>query len=179
MDKTYNIKQLQKRLSSNPNETANAAVAILIKELHDDLELFLVKRAEVDGDPWSGDMAFPGGKRTNEDPSILATAKRELLEETSLSFKKDPLGVMPIEHSTVRTNIKVQPILFHFDDVSEVKLSYELQSYFWAPLKDLKNTKAQGVVKGRTVPIFDFKGEVIWGLTFRMLDKIIDMLEED
>jgi 8-oxo-dGTP pyrophosphatase MutT (NUDIX family) len=180
VDKTYSIKQIQKRLSSNPDETANAAVAILIKELHEDLELFLVKRAEVDGDPWSGDMAFPGGKRTIEDPSILATAKRELLEETSLSFnEKDPLGVMPIEHSTVRTNIKVQPILFHFDDISEVKLSNELQSYLWAPLKELKNTKTLGIVKGLTVPIFDFKGEVIWGLTFRMVDKIIGMLDEN
>jgi 8-oxo-dGTP pyrophosphatase MutT (NUDIX family) len=180
VDKSYSLKLLQKRLSTSPDETANAAVAILIKELQDDLELFLVKRAEVDGDPWSGDMAFPGGKRTSEDPSILATAKRELLEETSITFnKKDPLGVMPAEHSSVRTDIKVQPVLFHFENISEVKLSHELQSYLWAPLKELKNTKTQGNVKGREVPIFNFKGEVIWGLTFRMLDKIIGMLDED
>lgn len=176
----YNIKRLHRRLSTSPDETANAAVAILIKELQDDVELLLVKRAEVDGDPWSGDMAFPGGKRTIGDPSIFATAKRELLEETSITLEKiDPIGVMPIEHSNMRPQIKVQPVIFPCECVFDVKLSRELQSYLWVPLKELKNTKTKGIVKGREVPIFQFKGEVIWGLTFRMLDRLIGMLDED
>lgn len=178
MQKPYNLQRLRKSLSTNPNETANAAVAILVKEWNDDLELFLVKRAEVEGDPWSGDMAFPGGKRSPEDKNIFDTAKRELKEETGIDLKElEPIGVMPIVYSSVKSQMTVQPILFHFEDTSKVKLSYELQSYIWAPLKRLEITRTQGIVKGLKVPIFKFKDETIWGLTFRMLERIIEILK--
>ena len=57
------IQKLTEKLRT-PNEEAYAGVAIMLKPEDEDIELFLVKRAEVSGDPWSGDMAFPGGKKS-------------------------------------------------------------------------------------------------------------------
>jgi 8-oxo-dGTP pyrophosphatase MutT (NUDIX family) len=179
LQKPYTLKRLRESLSTRPDETASAAVAILVKEWEDDLELFLVKRAEVEGDPWSGDMAFPGGKRSPEDKNIYQTAKRELWEETGIDLKEiEPIGVMPSEYSSVKSQMTVQPIIFHFENMSNINLSHELQSYIWAPLKRLETTRTRGIVKGLKVPIFKFKDETIWGLTFRMLNRIIEILKD-
>jgi 8-oxo-dGTP pyrophosphatase MutT (NUDIX family) len=178
--KQNNLNKLRKRLLSIPDENASAAVAILIKEIEDDLELFLVKRAVVNGDPWSGDIAFPGGKRSSEDNNIYDTAKRELREETGIDLNGfEFVGVMPIEQSNIETPITVQPFIFYFKDMPSIKLSYELQSYLWAPLRELKATRTRSSVKGSDVPIFSFNDEVVWGLTFRILEKFLDLLEED
>ena len=37
-----------------------AAVALIEREGRDGRELFFIQRARRKGDPWSGDMAFPG-----------------------------------------------------------------------------------------------------------------------
>ena len=101
----------EKFLDKADNES-HAAVAILIRERNDDLEFFLVKRAEVEGDPWSGDMAFPGGKRCQNDEDLSETAMRETLEETAIDLReKSMLGYMKPIYSSVRTSMKVQPLV--------------------------------------------------------------------
>ena len=81
------LEKLTGKLKPQPWGNAQAAVAILVKPKKDDLEFFLVKRAEVDDDPWSGDMAFPGGKKNLQDETLIDTAVREVLEETSIDLR--------------------------------------------------------------------------------------------
>jgi 8-oxo-dGTP diphosphatase len=42
---------------------ANAAVALLLKPRRNDFDVLLVKRVKNPSDPWSGQMALPGGIR--------------------------------------------------------------------------------------------------------------------
>ena len=69
--------------------TRQAAVAIILRE-HDEQtgqsDMLFIQRANRDGDPWSGQMAFPGGHREPEDPSLMAAAMRETHEEIGLSL---------------------------------------------------------------------------------------------
>ncbi|MGH7644285.1 MAG: NUDIX hydrolase, partial [Gemmatimonadales bacterium] len=67
-------------------EAQPAAVALALLEGSTGLELLLIKRAEREGDPWSGQIALPGGRRDPQDPDLLATALRETLEETGLDL---------------------------------------------------------------------------------------------
>jgi len=54
------------KLSTHLNSTdfldGNAAVVALLRECNQELELLFVKRTETPKDPWSGQIAFPGGK---------------------------------------------------------------------------------------------------------------------
>jgi len=172
------LSSLRGKLLDGPDEESHAAVAILLRERNDDLEFFLVKRAEVEGDPWSGDMAFPGGKRGDDDRDLVETASREVLEETAIDLrKKSKLGYMKPIYSSVRTSMKVQPIVYVYDEEPEVSLNYELTRYLWAPLNELVNSRTKQDVKGWDSDVYKYGGEVVWGLTFRMLEQLIEIIE--
>ena len=167
----------EKFLDKADNES-HAAVAILIRERNDDLEFFLVKRAEVEGDPWSGDMAFPGGKRCQNDEDLSETAMRETLEETAIDLReKSMLGYMKPIYSSVRTSMKVQPIVYIYDEEPDVSLNYELTRYLWAPMNELVRSRTKEDVKGWNSDVYKYDGEVVWGLTFRMLEKLIEIID--
>jgi len=60
-----------------------AAVTLILRESAADpaeAEGLFVRRAKVPGDPWSGHVALPGGRRDPEDADLLDTARRETLE---------------------------------------------------------------------------------------------------
>ncbi len=179
MRPTESLEKLAAGLRASPDEAAHAAVAILIKPNDDDLELLLVKRAEVPGDPWSGDMAFPGGKQMPSDRSLVDTAAREALEETGIDLRSvEAVGFMESVQSSVRRTLSVQPIIYKLDEAPEVHLNYELTKYMWVPLTALRDSRAQAVVKGWEGPVFRVGCDVVWGLTYRMLEKILEMLED-
>ena len=172
------VEKLTERLSPTPWSHAQAAVAILVKPKQNDLEFFLVKRAEVDDDPWSGDMAFPGGKKNQQDRDLVDTAVREVLEETNIDLNQlSAIGFMEPIYSSVRKTLAVQPIVYKFDEYPEVTLNYELTKFIWAPLTEIKQGKTQAVVKGWEGPVFQVQGETVWGLTFRMLEKILALMD--
>lgn len=172
------LQRLLAKLRAEPDESAQAAVAILVRPTGGDLKLFLVKRAEVPGDPWSGDMAFPGGKRCPEDGTLTNTAVRELLEETAIDLSgSKPLGFMAPVYSTVRNNMAVQPVVFMLDEEPEYSLNYELSKAGWETLDRLKSTRQLSTVKGYQTPVYRAVDEVVWGLTFRMIKTIIELVD--
>ena len=61
-----------------------AAVALVLQAQEGELGVFMIRRSERDGDPWSGQMAFPGGRLEPEDESALDAARRETAEEVGL-----------------------------------------------------------------------------------------------
>ena len=173
------IKKLSEKLRS-PNEEAYAGVAIILKPGDEDIELFLVKRAEVSGDPWSGDMAFPGGKKTISDVDICDTVRREVVEETGINLDNMRfLGAMEVEKSNVRPGKEVLPLVFEVEDKPPVTLNYELTRAFWAPLKVLKKSQTRANVKGWDSEVFNLEGEVVWGMTYRMLKRIMGLMEQE
>jgi 8-oxo-dGTP pyrophosphatase MutT (NUDIX family) len=174
------LTRLTKHLKASPDESANAAVAILIRPVDEGLEVFLVKRAEVEGDPWSGDMAFPGGKKAAQDNGVVDTAVREVMEETSIDLKTlKPLGYMEPLTSWVRQTFSVQPIVYLFEGDPPIRLNYELTKYMWTPINDLRKCKSQAVVKGFDSPIYRIGDDVVWGLTCRMLDRLMEIFDND
>src|SRR4051794_30309859 len=72
-------------------DTKLAAVAALLRD-PGELEVLLIKRAEQAADPWSGHMAFPGGRKDEGDRDLLATAIREAREEIGVELAERELA---------------------------------------------------------------------------------------
>ena len=66
-----------------------SAVAMILREQRGDSEILMIKRAEHEGDPWSGHMAFPGGRMEPGDRHGLDVARRETEEEVGLALADD------------------------------------------------------------------------------------------
>jgi 8-oxo-dGTP pyrophosphatase MutT (NUDIX family) len=158
---------------------AAAAVALILREGAEGLDLLFVQRAEHPEDPWSGHMAFPGGRAEPGDRDPSATAVRETLEEIGLDLAAtgDPLGALD-EIQTLRRGqpieLAIRPFVFRLRVPVELEFSEEIVSAHWIPLATLFAPASRAVVEMTfggahwEVPCLRVDGRVIWGLTYRM-----------
>lgn len=166
-----------------------AAVAAILREGGDaSAEALLIRRADRPSDPWSGHMAFPGGRRDPADADLYATAVRETREEVGLDLEAHGalLGRLPeIEAGArgKRTGLVVAPYVFALArDVPLVIRAEEVAEALWIPLAPLARGEGAGTipweVHGQTfeMPCWRVEGRVIWGLTYRMLVSLFEIL---
>lgn len=165
-----------------------AAVALIFRVGNDDaLELLFVKRAEYAGDPWSGQIAFPGGREEAGDASLVETATRETLEETGIDLARDGTMIGTLDDLRPRTvrlpAIVVRPFVWLLDFTDPLVLSSEIALSFWFPFGALAQTESwhEETVFARGVQInarvFRHQENVIWGMTERILTQLLSLLD--
>jgi 8-oxo-dGTP pyrophosphatase MutT (NUDIX family) len=156
-----------------------AAVAAVLRQGPLDTELLLIRRAERDGDPWSGHMALPGGHRHVEDVDLLATAMRETHEEVGLDLSRhDLLGSLDEHPASAQgkfTGIVIAPFVFGLRSDEELSPNHEVADMVWVPLGRMARGETDVVKElqreGRLMrfPGFGVGDHVVWGLTHRVL----------
>jgi 8-oxo-dGTP pyrophosphatase MutT (NUDIX family) len=158
-----------------------AAVAIILHPSKMGFEALYVKRAYNPSDPWSGQIAFPGGRFREGDEDIVETAIREVYEETGIKLSRmDILGLMEAFHPINEPRLEVIPVVALIRSKPNVKLSGELQEYFWAPVNRLSKGNAEvkhSDGRMRFVEAYMYDGYVIWGLTARITESLIRILQ--
>lgn len=168
-------------------EARRAAVAILIRRgAGEEPELFFIQRAEYEGDPWSGHVAFPGGREEAGDESLLDTAIRETLEETGLDLRScaEALGALDdLRPRHVRLpRVVVRPFVFLVHDEGDPVLSAEVAGAFWVPLSVLLDRSVWRDARVRAGDseisrfAFHHEGYVVWGMTERILSGLLGLL---
>lgn len=172
------IGKLRELLNPVEESLAEAAVAMLLSQAEAGLRVLLVKRAVNPSDPWSGHMALPGGRRCPEDHSIMETVVRETIEETGIDISQFLfLGTLNVVTSNVAPDLEILPFVVLSEETPKVTLTKELCSYFWVSLEQLKRSKGRGRAHQRNVPAYLVQNEVVWGLTYRMLNNLLDLVE--
>jgi len=166
-------------------ETRPAAVALVLLEGSAGLELLFIERAERAGDPWSGQVALPGGRRDAGDPDLRATALRETLEETGVDLARaERLGTLDdlYPRTPVLPPVVVRPFVFALAQRPALTLSAEVREAFWVPLAALRAPGARRdtlvAVRGVELafPAYHHGGYVVWGMTERILTPFLDMI---
>ena len=176
----------RRRIKGEDPAARAAAVAILIRlGSTGEPELFFIKRAVFEGDPWSGQIAFPGGRAEPGDANLMQTAARETFEETGFDLIADAtlIGVLDdLRPQTVRLpRVVVRPFVFLFPDPPQQLLSSEVAESFWVPLSVLLDrsvwrdtpVRAGGIEMSRFA--FHHEGYVVWGMTERILSGLLDL----
>lgn len=174
----------QPLIASAPGK-GRASVAMLLTGADDDLHLLFIERAKHPKDPWSGNLAFPGGREDLTDSTTRATAERETREE--LNF--DPaagqfLGRLDdIEGAFLPVIIAC--FVYYLPNRPSVRPNHEVASYFWFPITHLledhrhisqcllwhgEERSIRGIDLGRpSCPI-------LWGITYRLVVQLLTRL---
>ena len=160
-----------------------AAVSVVVAPSPD--AVLLIRRAERTGDPWSGHMALPGGRREPGDKDLLHTAIRETLEEVGLTLDRSRLvGTLDdvIPRTPVLPPVAVRPFVFTLPDRPPVTPNPEVAAAAWVPLDHLLDPatyhSARIDVRGapREMPAYRLEDTVVWGMTERILTSLLAQL---
>lgn len=173
-------------------KVARASVAlVLLARDAGAVELLLIERAMRDGDPWSGHMALPGGRRDPGDVDVVATAVRETHEEVGIDLARDGsvLGRLDELRAVARhrpLDLVISPIVFALSrPVTPRPNPREVESAVWVPLEFLASPAActtyTRTLDGITsdFPAYRYERYTIWGLTHRILEGFLALLHGD
>lgn len=170
-----------------PLPSKRAAVVIGMRDGFSGPEILMIQRAVRQGDPWSGHMGFPGGRKDASDASDEACAKRETLEEIGLDI--DGHGRCVCQLSDVNTGWRadrpemlVAPFVYEVTSLPELTLNHEVASTVWIPLHFLLDDNNRGRHqwdwRGEVLEsdAFTYKGHLIWGLSLMMIDELLEIV---
>jgi len=179
------IKNHEPNLSEVGVQTRQAAVAAILREQGSETQALFILRAQKEGDPWSGHMAFPGGHRDPIDSDLQQTAVRETLEELNLDLNKHARLLGPLEQVSAnpRIDMVVAPYVYVLESEPEIIPNDEVADFHWGSLHKMFSgealTRREFHVQGetRSFPGYGVEGEIVWGMTFRMLDRFFTLLD--
>ena len=172
-------------LRGRPPAARDAAVALVFAGGDGELRLCLIRRATHPRDPWSGQMALPGGRAAPADGSLRAAAVRETREEVGLDLEParylGALPPIPLVRQGRPVGGSVAPFAFHLDgpppaltvDPTEVAAGY------WVAARHLHDPRQRvelhltGGLVTRRLPAVRFRRYLIWGMTYRIVSDLL------
>ena len=151
-------------------------------------EVLFIERARHEKDPWSGHMAFPGGRVDPADDHVRAAAERETFEEVGLDLGAarhiGRLDDLPGRGAARDHGLVISGHVYIWEGEAELAVEIsEVQQAFWFPLLQMHDTE-------RHVPHtypgaeMEFPGilvgepgrHVVWGLTYRFLEEFFGIV---
>jgi 8-oxo-dGTP pyrophosphatase MutT (NUDIX family) len=165
-----------------------ACVVILLRGSREDLEVGYIRRSVHEHDRWSGQIAFPGGKKDDEDENDMRTALRETLEEIGLNLDVSNyagrLDDIQARKQGEVLDFFIRPFVFYLDhEVTTTLAPDEVAEFFWVKLQDLRNPANQTTHKFQRntltlqMPAIDLNKKLpLWGLTYFMTQNLLNRL---
>lgn len=161
------------------SKKARGAVAVIVKEEANDLWLLMIRRHENPRDPWSGQMAFPGGHADSRDRTLFDTAAREALEEVGVDvYHQRFLGCLR-NVQPKNAPMVVSPFIFLLTEEVHPTTSRETREILWIPMSFLlnpKNVSSISVLAGGeevSMGCYRYSNQIIWGMSFRIIREIV------
>jgi len=176
-------------LSTEGNERYAAIALVLRPSAANEPELLMIRRAEYEGDPWSGHIACPGGRMDAADPDLAYTATRETREETGVDLARDGRILGALDDVAPRTPalppLVIRPFVAVVSRDAVTTPSDEVAESFWVPLVAFLEPSSwvKAVVPirnvgSREVDAFRYGQFVVWGLTHRALTQFLELLRD-
>ena len=185
------LSTIQDRLAGHqprilPVDRRHAAVAMVFREEKGSPQLLFIRRAQRAGDPWSGDIAFPGGRRDSEQEHPRKAAERETLEELGLDLDRAEYFGRLDDLCGATLPVLVSCFAYHLPDTHPLQLNHEVAAAFWFDLVGLLDPQRHHLAcfhdNGRRIthPAVDLLGReqaVLWGITYRLVRSFYQLFD--
>ena len=160
-----------------------AAVAVILSPDPD--SILLIRRAEREGDRWSGQIAFPGGRWSPGDADLADTARRETREEVGVDLTGVPVTAILDDlapRTPVLPPILVRPFVFVLPQPAVLLTNPEVDAAWWVGLdtllepdllRPMEYERYGTLVRGSG---YHLKHGILWGMTERILTPLLDLL---
>ncbi len=170
-----------------PGARAQAAVAMLLREVAGAPQVLFIERALREGDPWSGHMAFPGGRVDPGDSHPRDAAERETREEVGVGLGGAEvfgrLDDMQGHRAAGHAGIVISAFVYHVPDPPQLVLNHEVRKAFWFPLRELRDPgrhveyrRAGLAARFPGILVGEPERHVVWGLTYRFLEHFFQVV---
>lgn len=182
------LSAISPRIDTKPVKMC-ASVAVVLREVESDLEALFIRRAEHDADPWSGHLAFPGGRLDAEDKDARCAAERETIEELGVDLADATRARCLGQLSDVlghAESIRVSAYVYGISGVPSLRLNHEIRDAFWTPLHHCTDPRRQSMREfhylDRSMPLptirllEDDDAPVLWGITYKFLDDLMSKI---
>ncbi|UCE86511.1 MAG: CoA pyrophosphatase [Deltaproteobacteria bacterium] len=166
-----------------------AAVGILLSERADGFDILFIERAERAGDPWSGHMAFPGGRVDAGDANSCAAAEREVREEVGVSLagaeRLGRLDDVSGRRGGRGASLVVSAFVYAVDRPARLETNHEVREALWVCGETLLDPAhhieyvypvAGSEIRSPGIVVGDPERHVVWGLTYRVLRDFFGIL---
>ncbi|MEO0368237.1 MAG: CoA pyrophosphatase [Pseudomonadota bacterium] len=168
----------------------SAAVTVILRDTDHGTEYLLMQRAQHEGDPWSGQMGFPGGKIEQSDADSKQAAMREAYEEVGIDLAKaDYIGQLDDLYGFKIDGVYVVHIAsFVFKVSGDVAIvpNHEVAEIVWLPIGWLEDKNkyhafdSPKIAKVKDMPSIAIdlqKQQVLWGITLRIVLSFCDLVQ--
>lgn len=167
-----------------PGIGAHAAVAFILRDTERGPEGLFIERATRDGDPWSGNIGFPGGRVEPEDGSLRETAERETREEVGLDLsQREHLGRLS-DIAGAHLPVRLACFVYLVTGEPPLLLSDEVTEAFWVPLAAFtvpeRRITARILFRDRTITtpaiiLPQADKPLLWGITYRLVSEFLEI----
>lgn len=172
----------------NAKHRGHAAVAMLLREATPSPEVLFIIRADHDHDPWSGNIAFPGGRLNAKAETPQQAAERETWEELALSLgQAQYLGRLNDLYGATMP-VLVSCFVYQLLEPAHLRPNHEVAETFWFPLEQLLEPERQ---QHRTfsyrgaesthpvVQVLEPQQPLLWGITYRLVRNFFELCALD
>ncbi|MFT5112252.1 MAG: 8-oxo-dGTP pyrophosphatase MutT (NUDIX family) [Parasphingorhabdus sp.] len=169
----------------------HASVALILEPSEHGISIFFIERAKRQGDPWSGQIAFPGGRREKQDADAQAVAERETLEEVGVQLTSDQclgrLDDLQGRHGGTSAGMVISCFVYSLDNQASVEINNEVQAVARLPLAHLLEERNRTSVIYHQADKMKYPGirfgendsRIVWGLTYRFLCQFFTCMGHD
>ena len=164
------------------------AVAMLLRQGGDGPELLFIERASHDGDPWSGNIAFPGGKLEDGDSSLQRAAERETLEELGIDLNRARFLGRLSDIIGANLPVRVACFVYELEEPQPVTVSSEVHDAFWVPLHILYDPERNRLrtvsfagrsLEAPSIALPQPDKPLLWGITYRLVMQLAALVSAE
>ena len=180
MDTTVLRAQLASKIFPEPKHDGKTKLSSVLVIIYGSEPKLLMIEKSKHLNNHAGEIAFPGGKWTDNDIDLLDTALRETKEEIGLSISRDNIIGQLANVITLNSGYTITPFVCIINKIPQLKTDSEVELILHIPLIPLLQTLDDDTDQNhksiQEMYTFTYNNKIIWGASARILKQLVNRL---